>query len=175
MFDRPHLFEYLTQEEWKTCFSLAFLADTSAYGREFDLSDYHVPGQEATWESAIIAAVRFLALEHDFEFEAIGVREEDHDIVSKQRNPVRPENRLYLELLALGKLPDIPLAMGTAIKLLRERAPSFNTEALEQCREDVREQVRQAVASTDPEELERTEKVLDAALGSLGVVRVGPN
>lgn len=175
MAPRPHLFGYLTQEEWKTCFAIAFLADTAAYGREIDLSDYHVRGQETTWESAIIAAVRFLALEHDFDFEAVGVREEDQEILAKQRNPIRPENALYLELLAVGKLPDIPLAMNVAIRLLHERAPSFNTEALEQCREDIQEQVRQVVTGTNIEELKKTEQVLDAALGSIGVVRAKLN
>lgn len=171
MAERPTIFEYLTQEEWKTCFALVFAADTE-FGEDINLSEYHAEGFEDTWESGIMAAVRFLALEHDFPFTVLRVREEDREFECSQTHPICPQNRLYLHSLGLGKLPDVPLALTTAIKVLHERAPGFNTEALEHLRAEVEEHVRQVVAHTDIEELDRAEKVIDGALASVGVVRL---
>lgn len=172
MTDEPTLFEYLTQDEWKTCFALAFLADTAEYGPTVNLRPYHViGGYDDTWESSIIAAVRFLALEHGFDFEAVFVREGDMEILSVQREPLCPENRAYLHALGLGKLPDIPLAMKTAIRLLEERAPSFSTEPLREAKAEIEETRQRVLQTTDGAELEQTRHFIDAALSTLGVRR----
>jgi hypothetical protein len=166
----PHLWEYLAQEEWKTCFALAFV-ETTEYAPAINLRQYHVEGKEGTWESGIIAAVRFLCLEHNVRFEAVAVREEDREILVSRRDAVEPRNMLYLKLLAMGKLPDIPLALQTAVRLLNERAPSFNTDPLEAASADVEAARRQALATADPEGLVETESLLDRSLAIIGVVR----
>lgn len=171
MSHKPTIFTYLTREEWKTCFALAFLADTE-YESTVNLRPYQVEGKERTWESAIIAAVRFLALEHGFKFEGVGVREEDQEILAFQREPVCEGNRIYLDLLALGKLPNIPAAMRTAIRLLNERAPDFNTEPLREALADVEAARDTMLATTDSEELKHTERFIDHALAAIGVERV---
>lgn len=168
---RPTLFTYLTRDEWKTCFALAFLAETAEYGATVNLQPYHVPGKETTWESAFIAVVRWLALEHGVEFEAVWVREEDQEILAFQREPMCEGNRIYLELLALGKLPNIPMAFKTAIKTLNERAPDFDTEPLREALASVEEARATMLATTDPKELERTGRFLDKVLATIGVQR----
>lgn len=172
MSDEPTLFEYLTQDEWKTCFALAFLADTAEYGPTVNLRPYHVlGGYDDTWESSIIAAVRLLALEHGFDFEAVFVREEDMEILAVQREPLCPENRVYLHSLGVGKLPDIPLAMKTAVRLLEERAPNFSTEPMREALAEIEDARRRVLQTTDGDELEQTRRFIDAALAQLGVRR----
>lgn len=174
MSDQPTIFEFLTQPEWKTCFAVAFMADTAEYGGEVDLRRFHVEGHEDTWESAIIAAVRYLALEHGMDFEGVMVREEDQEILAYQTTPVCPQNRKYLHLLGIGKLPDIPLALRTAARVLREKAPSFPNEAVREAAEEIEAQRDAVLASDefDPEELKRTETFLDSALSTVGVERI---
>lgn len=171
----PTIFEYLTQREWKTCFALVFVARTAEYADAVDLRPFIPPGHEDTWEAWMIAAVRYLGLEHGFRFEAVRVREEDQEILALRREPICFENRIYWNLLSLGKLPDIPSALATAIKDLNEGAPSFNTEPLADVLSEVEDQRRKVLQNTDPEALAETEKTIDAALGAIGVARMKAN
>lgn len=164
-----HLWEFLTHDEWRTAYAIAFL-DMTEFGEDIDLRPYHVPSQEHTWESAMIAAVRFLALELGLDFEAVKVREEDHEILSSRTDAVEPGNLIYFQMLKLGKLPADPVrALGAAIRILNERAPSYNTEPMREAMAEIEKARSAVIAHADPEELARTVKAVDHALAIAGL------
>jgi hypothetical protein len=125
----PSLFQYLTQAEWKLCFSIAFLEASDEFAGAYPLGHYATPGLEgrATHYGELFKrAIRFLAMAHDYKFKGMEVGD-GGSIVG--RNLVQPENFSYVALLN-GSLPDLPLAIDTAISMAKREIPSLNLDPL---------------------------------------------
>lgn len=169
----PHLFEFLSRVEFKTCFAVAFVADAADYAGAYPLNDASFctpgtpPGTSAeSWEESFRRALRNLAFEHGYPFEAVRA-EPDGRILAG--SPICPENRLYVLMFADGGLPHVPDALNSAITDLATKCPSFDAGPLRAALADVEEAV--AAVRIDPEGDVLRDRLRSAAFASLGLVR----
>ena len=163
-----HLFEFLTRKEWRVCYAVQFLDDFEEYADAYDLDRYATPGEEGapdSYEESFRRAIRFLAIEHGYEFEAVKPQE-DGSIYAE--SPVETRNAMYAILLASGGSPDIP---GCLRDLLAAAPPSLNTEPIREAIHEV-ESVRDEMIRKSEEqrpEIERELRQRDEALAAWGV------
>jgi hypothetical protein len=125
----PSLFQYLTQAEWKLCFSIAFLEASDEFAGAYPLERYATPGFEGkstNYGELFKRAIRFLAMAHDYRF--VGMEVGDGGSIVGERL-VQPENISYVAILN-GGLPDVALALWTAIGMARREVKSLNLDPL---------------------------------------------
>lgn len=171
----PHLFTYLTREEFKTLFALVFVAQAVDFRGCYPLDDFATPGTEevplaqATWEESIRRAGRYLALTYGIEFPSL--RFERDGRILAPAEPCQPENMLYVRLFESGQMPSPESALEAAIAKL-QNVEGFDLEPLRSALAGVR-QSRDLVLSEEiePEVKAMAEAYMDAALGTVGVVR----
>lgn len=148
---RTHLFECVSQDELRLAFSIAFLEVTDAFSGSYSIHRYATPGYEGPtrdWLELFMRAIRFLALEKGYEFEALQVSRSG-SIGGVRR--VCPANLNYVILLD-GGLPDVEIALRHAVEFAEQRVPSLDAEPLKQALAQVRRDVAMAMAQADPEE-----------------------
>jgi hypothetical protein len=167
----PHLFEFLSRPEFKMCFALAWVSDSADYRGCYPLDNdsYRtpgsLPGKAEFWEESIRRAIRYLAFEHGYVFEAVRPRQDGR---IDGREPITPENRFYRLQLADGGLPHILSALEEAARHLEERCPGFDLEPLLAAAADVRQSL--AGIKIDPEKEALREQLRRSAFASLGIV-----
>jgi hypothetical protein len=164
-----HLFEFLTREEWRMCYAVQFLDDFEEYADAFDLDRFATPGEEGdpdTYEESFRRAIRFLALEHGFEFKALRPRE-DGSIYAEE--PIEARNRVYVSLLQTGGAPDIP---GCLRELLERAPPSLSTDPIVEAIHEVETVAKdiERKAGEQRPEIEQEISRREQALASWGVV-----
>lgn len=135
---RRHLFEYLTREEWKTLYALAFLDGTDHYGGAYPLRRYADPRADETWEEGFYRGLKWLSLEHGVEFTGVAVSRDGEITVPGE--PVCEQNLVYLDAFRLGVGANPISAMEVACRWLSRNAPDVNLEPLKGCLADLREQ-----------------------------------
>ncbi len=166
----PHLFEFLSRPEFKMCFALAWVSDAADYRGVYplDSDNYRTPGsppgKAEFWEESIRRAIRYLAFEHGYVFEAVRPHR-DGRIDGKE--PITPENKLYRIQLADGGLPHILSALEEAVVLLEQRCPGFEVEPLLAAAADVRATL--GSVRINPEEETLRERLRRSAFASLGL------
>lgn len=169
--NEPHPFTFLLQEEFKLCFSVAFLETTDSFSGSYEIHRYASPGERgptSDWLELFYRAIRFLALEKGYEFSSLDVAR-DGRITSA--GPVEPGNVMYVTMFREGGLPNLPLAFETAIRLAEDEIPSLDTEPLKAALAQVRRDLKRVKVQGDPMVEYEREKFRDEALRSVGVVR----
>lgn len=164
----PHLFCFLTQPEWKLCFSLVFCVDF--FDEEsYPLAQYSSPEHPGdTWEELFRRAIRFLALEHNFEFRGVHVNREG---IVVEHTVVQPENALYATQAKAGQLPGNPrYALAEAVQMIEQLPiPSLDPEPLRACLAATEQQVQELRAKVDPDKMRKRYENDQKALASIGV------
>jgi hypothetical protein len=168
--ETPHLFACLTQREWKMLFAVAFVDQAGDYADCYHLSDFASsdrPGKADCWEELFFRAIRMLAKDHGYEFEAVRVLPSGgiggHEAIA-------PANMLYYSLLASGQLPHVRMAIESAIEDLTARCPQFDLQPLREAREAVINSVKAAPVG-NPESRAALEAFRRDALASVGAVK----
>jgi len=183
--ERPHLFCFLTREEWKLCYAAAFIEHQgqSDYGGALGLDRYATPGLEGRtddWSEEFRRAIRWLAMEHGFEFQTLRVGENG----SITGRPTEPDgwsddvpraplwgNALFVFMLAQGQLPNPLDAIRHAISWC-VRYPTLPLDTFRAVEADIMESLAD-VSPIDPEIQATLERLDQEALNVLGVLR-GP-
>lgn len=146
----PHPFTFLTRDEWKLVFSVAYLSVADSFAGAYEIHRYTTRGEEGgtrDWCELFLRAVRFLALEHGATFKALRVHRSG---VIENDEPVEPGNVNYAVLLKTG-LPDLPSAFETAIRIA---PPSLDLEPLKGALAQVRRDLAQALLNANHEEIQ---------------------
>lgn len=164
-----HLFEFLTREEWRICYAVQFLNDFDEYADPFSLERFATPGLEGMadhYEESFRRAIRFLALEHGFEFKALRPQE-DGSIYADE--PVETRNRVYINLLQTGGSPDIP---GCIRELLENAPPSLATEPIVEALHEIESVKGDIERKLDEQRPEIEQEIFrrEQALASWGVI-----
>jgi hypothetical protein len=166
----PHLFEFLSRPEFKMCFALVWVAGSADYRGVYPLDDdsYRTPGtapgKAEYWEESFRRAIRYLAFEHGYIFEAVRPHQDGR---IDGREPITPENRTYRLTLADGGLPHLLSALEEAARHLEEECPSFDLEPLLAAAADVRQSLQGV--KIDPEKEALREHLRRSAFASLGI------
>lgn len=162
-----HLFQYLTQEEWKLVFALAFLANSDTFEGCYDLKRYATPEAECTWEELFRRGIRFLALGHGFDFQ--GVRVHQGGEISLVRR-VQPENQIYAVNARAGRLPGNPLyALATAIEMAQQFLPDLDVSHMRAAMAQIEKDLAETRAQWKPEQIQQMYEERKTALESIGV------
>lgn len=168
----PLLFEFLSRAEWKMCFALIWVNDSLDYKDAYplDSESYRTPGTPAGkaeyWEESFRRAIRYLAFEHGYEFEAVRPHRDGR---IDGRYPITPENKLYSVVLADGGLPHLSRCLREAADHLEERCPGLDVEPLEAAAADIVLSLQQI--KIDPEKEALRERFREGVFNSLGLVR----
>jgi hypothetical protein len=164
----PHLFEFLSFEEWKLCFSIAFLEASDLFEASYEIHRYPTPGQEGPtndFTELFKRAIRFLSFEHGFRFDALEVHR-DGRLTSS--GPICPGNAAFFVLLKDKGLPNLPLAFSVAIELAQERATSLPLEPLREAKLQVDQDRAGALSRADPRAERERARMRRSILDELG-------
>jgi hypothetical protein len=165
----PHLFTFLTREEFKLAFAVAFVASTDVFGSSYPLERYRTPGFDAepSWEELIRQAVRYLGLERGYEFTSLHPHDDGRITSSHQ---VEPRNAAFVRILEWGSLPDVEDAIRTALAMRTRGSVDLPAEPLEDALEIVRGHLDAARKAVNPEALAEIvrirRRVLEEMMGS---------
>lgn len=167
----PHLFEHLTQAEWKICFAIAFTSSSDLFGGAYPIDEFATPGHDGdTWEELFRRTIRFLAMEHFAEFSGIHVNREG---VIVEYRVVQPENALYVTKMKAGGLPGSPkAAIEGALELAPHTIPSLDLEPLRACLATIEEHLAAQRAAVDPGQMRERYEADKKALGAIGVAPI---
>jgi len=170
-----HPFQAVSQVEWRLYFSMAFLESSDAFGGSYDLAPFATPGTEGPtndYVELLYRVTRYLWHNHGYRLGSLDVGPGGSITTA---GPICDGNAAYVVMLRQGQLPDLSLCFRAAIALAEEEIPGLSTEpsraALAQVERD-----RQAMArrrAEAPEVGRERERLRDAALGELGIVRIG--
>jgi len=166
-----HLFEHLTQAEWKICFAIAFTASSDLFGGSYPIDEFATPGHPGdTWEELFRQAIRYLAMEHFADFAGIHVNREG---VIVEYRVVQPENALYVTKMKAGGLPGSPkAAIEEALELAPHTIPSLDLEPLRACLATIEEHLAAQRAAVDPSRMRERYDADQRALGAIGVAPI---
>lgn len=151
------------------CYALQFLNDWEEYADAFSIDRFATPGTEGrpeNYEESFRRAIRFLALEHGYEFSSLKCL----DSGEIYGEPIEERNLLYVNLLATGGSPDIP---GCLRELLAKAPASVNSEPIREAIEEVEKVARHIEKTTPRDVTEKRLKAREEALSSWGVDVIG--
>lgn len=167
MSPKPHLFQCLTRKELQLCWALRMTLGFESYEDAYPLADYRSPGtptEADTYEEEVRRAIRFLALEHGYEFQGISA----FDDGQLECRPIEPRNIVYVRAIALGHFPNPYRAIDTAVALLEASCPKVSVDPLLQLRRELRMAV-DSLPEPDLEALAEYENDRKGALAAIGV------
>lgn len=165
----PHLFQFLTQAEFKLVFALTLVQNSSDFPEVYyDSAAWATPGSsdDANWVEYFRRTTRWLGVEKRFEFQGL-TPHEDGSIDGHA--VVQPENHIYVDLMRQGGLPDIPLALETAIQMIAEKGLAISIEPLRATLAGVHEHIRQRRKLVNKEALAGVDELRRRALEEVGV------
>lgn len=164
----PHLFVYLTQEEFKLAYAVSFVAFSDFFAGAYPLAEYSSPEHDGdTWEELFRRSIRYLAMVHGVGFNGVHVNREG---VLVEHTVVEPRNSMYVTALLSGRLPADPrYAIQSALSTAQRNIPSLDLDPLRGCLEKIEEQVRTQRAASDPEAMKKRYDHDKEALASIGV------
>lgn len=149
---QAHFFTLLSWAEWKTLFSISFVTVSDHFKDAYPISEYPSPdceGPTNDWLELMLRSARFLGLKHGFKFQGLQVRENG----SVGGPVVEPGNENCIDLLRTG-LPNLPLALSTAIDTLLEHDVTFDVSPLKAALAQIHEDVERFLSwgdEADPE------------------------
>lgn len=126
----PTFFEFLTRDEVRLCFCLAFLENAQGFGGAYPTERFATPsieGRTDSWIELFRRAIRYLALECDFEFQALDVRADGHILSA---GAIEPRNVAYQALFDSGGMPDLEAALRDTIPMVEREIPGLDPEPL---------------------------------------------
>ena len=141
MSNAPHLFEFLTHDEFSLAFCVAFTNYADGYVGSYPIDRYETPGREGStddWLERIKRSIRFLAFECGVKFKAINPHR-DGRIAAEA--PVEPRNRLYVLLFLSGGFPPVDIMLPNAVRIAQELAPGLNVEPMRAVAADVEDEI----------------------------------
>ena len=168
---RPHLYQGLTQDEFRLCWALRMTLAFEDFDDAYPLDAYATPGSPdiaETYDEQMKRAIRFLAIEHGFPFQ--GLRAHEDGRIEVGVPPVQPENIAYARGIAMGNFPHPIQAAKTAIRLIEEHGLSLSPDPLHQLIRELHQAVDLA-PDPDPEEHAEIENLKAKALASIGLER----
>lgn len=163
----PHLFTFLTREEFKLCFAVAFVSYTDVFSDAYPLARYSTPGHEPadhTWEELIKQAIRYLGLECGYQFQAL-VPHDDGRITAQVQ--IEPRNAAFQRLFEWGSLPDVEDALRVAIRLQEVGLPALDPEPLRAALATVRGHLETVRRQVNPDALAEIVRIRRRALDEM--------
>lgn len=168
--DAPHLFVFLTREEFRLCWILAFMESFEEYRGTFPLERYATPGKEGKaddWGEEVRRAARYLHFECEYDFSDLDFYE-DGRIIPKGP-PVEPRNQAYLHMFMAGSIPDPERAATDSIAWARHNVPRLDYEPIAQFCDDITKEKARVQAELNPEHQEEILHLRKRALDKIGI------
>lgn len=177
--EKPHLFQCLTKAEFQTCWALRMTQGFESFDDAYPLDSYPSPGSPDiadSYEEQMRRAIRFLALDHGFEFSGVTCYDDGRmDCVE-----VEPRNAVYVRSIqlylmsdgAVGAMPHPLKAIEVAIETLEEHAPSVSIAPLQQLAREL-DQAVEATPEPEPEAYAEYQKDIAEGLAAIGVKQKG--
>lgn len=171
----PHLYQCLTREEFKLCWALRMTLGFESFDDAYPLDSHPSPGAPDiadTYDEQMKRAIRFLALDHGFNFAGLTVHEDG----SIHGGMIEPRNMTYVRNIALyvrtggelGVMPHPISAAKTAIRILEEQCPALSTEPLHQLIREL-ELAIDEMPDPEPEAEAEIAREKNAALATIGM------
>jgi hypothetical protein len=143
----PQLSLLLSQEEWRTCFAMQWVAtEYGAWGREEQSDGFATLGSGLKW------AITLLAQRGGYRFKSLRV-DDDGTIFPRQDGVVEPGNLLYVQKVAAGRPVDFLRHVQAAIGLFEREGVTLSVEPLRQAAAEIEWSLKAA-----DEDMDKTEK-----------------
>lgn len=159
----PTFFEFLTRDEVRLVFCVAFLENAQGFGGAYPTEKFATPGTEGrtdSWIELFRRAIRYLALDCGVEFEALDVRADGHIFAA---GPIEPRNVAYQALFDSGGIPDLEAALSDVIPRVEREVPGLDPEPLRAALSKVRNDLKVA-EKVDPERAAGIRRLRQAAI-----------
>ncbi len=163
----PHLFTFLTREEFKLCFAVAFVSYTDVFSDVYPIARYATPGHEPadhTWEELIKQAIRYLGLECGYRFQALTPYDDGRITAQVQ---IEPRNAAFQRIFEWGSLPDVEDALRVAVRMQGDGLVKIPQEPLRDALAIVRGHLETVRRQVNPEAMAEVVKMRRRALDEL--------
>lgn len=143
----PHLFEFLSRSEFQAAYALAAVSRFTEYQGALELEPYATPGADVgTWEEQFRRAIRYLA---DRGLQYNGLELDGWEI--RGLRVVEPRNLAYEVRFKMGSMPDLILALESAIETFSAMGLDGEAETLRDALETVRQEKQVALREREME------------------------